>query len=235
MKLFSFKDRSFMISITFGIILIIIFVTIIIISLNKNNTGNKQANIAPPVQNNISVKQVVPDEPETLGGGIPHTFLVYFSKHISLESLNISLTYTDITQDNPQVNQVKIYSSMLGANVIAVKTVDPIKERSEYYLKITDKETNKILSSTSYLSGDIQPTKIPTNDQTLKSFLPYETNNYTLEYNASQNLYIFEFKYDPSLSENITQQYNDAKAAAIQFIESKGININSITIQYKSS
>lgn len=235
-KPLSLKDKSVLVPIILGIILVIIVFAIVIVSLaGTNTTTNSNTNTPSTTDNNLSIQRVIPDEPETLTAGSVHTFLIYFNKKISYKNFRFSLTYADITQDNPQQIPVKISLSMLGSNVVSVKTFEPIKERSEYYLTVIDPSSNTELSSTSYLSGDIQPTKIPTNDQTLKQYLPHDTNTYTLQYNAAQNLYIFNFKFDPTLPGNITQQYEDAKAQAIQYIESKGVNPNNITIQYRSS
>ena len=227
------RDKTLLFPIIVAFILVIIVFGILLFSLQ---TGQKNTvPVTPTLTPNAAVTKVFPDEPETLTAGIPHTFLIYFNKNISIKALEFTLSYIDVTQDSPTTITAKVSLSQVSPTEVLVKTEDPIQERSEYNLTVDNPQTSEVLSSTTYLSGDIQPTKVPTNNLKLKDFLPYDTTSYTLEYVPGQNIYIFHFKFDPTNQEDITQQLQDAKSQAIQFIESKGVDINSIVIDYRSS
>ena len=228
------QDKTLLFPIIVAFILVVIIFGIVIFSFQEGSQ-KPAVSAVPTLEPNTAVVRVFPDEPQTLTAGIPHTFLVFFNKKISAPSLSVDLSYTDITQDNPEKVTAKTAVSQVSPNELLVKTEEPIKERSEYYLTVFNPQSYGILSSTTYLSGDIQPTIVPANNQQLKNFLPYDTNSYTLEYIPSQNIYVFHFKFDPTNPADITQQMQDAKQQAIQFIQSKGVDINSIVIQYKSS
>jgi hypothetical protein len=231
---FSLKDKTLIFPIAMGVILVIIVFSILLVSLMQKTTNIQLGPAPTPTPVAASIERIVPDEPETLTAGVPHTFLVYFNRSVSIQNLTINLTSADITADNPEKIPVAISISQPSSSIVLIKTKEEIEETSEYDLTVTD-ENGTVLASTSYLSGNLQPTKVPTNDQTLKQFLPYSTNSYTLEYLASQNLYVFHFIYDPTNSEDLQQQFQDAKAQAIQFIQSKGVDINSIVIDFRSS
>jgi len=236
LKQFTFKDKALVIPLIFGLILVAVVFGIVLAIVEGNRQENNNSHVSQtPSVVRVSIEKIVPDEPQTLTAGIPHTFLVYFSKNISLAKYEFDISSADITQTDPQKMPVQKTISLFAPNVVSVKTLTPIQERSEYYLTVVDPQTNTTLSSSSYLSGDIEPTPIPSNNQTLKQYLPHETETYLLEYSGSKNLYIFHFKYDPTNQEDITQQYNDAKTQAIQYIEGTGVDINSIVIQYRSS
>jgi hypothetical protein len=238
-NLFKFKltDKALVIPLIFSFILLIVVFGIAYISFTQKPQKTNPIPTTTPIVtvSQLSVTHVIPDEPQPLASGIPHTFLIYFSQNISVNEFTINLDYTNITQDNPQTITVPLSLSLFSPKVIEVKATIPIVPQSEYYLTIADKQTGQTLSQTNYLSGDLQPTSVPSNNETLKKYLPYETNSYMLEYLSNQNLYIFHFKYDPSSSLPLDQQYENAKAQAVQFIESKGVDINSIIIDFRSS
>lgn len=236
LKPLTFKDKSLIIPLIFGFILVaVVFgIVLVVVESNKQERSNSQITPTPGITS-ISIDKIIPDEPQTLTAGIPHTFLIYFNKDIPLGRYEFDLSYADITQDSPQRIPVQKTISLFAPNVVSIKTLSPINEKSEYYLTVIDTQSNTTISSSSYLSGNIEPTPLPSNNQTLKQFLPHETDTYLLEYSGTKNLYIFHFKYDPTNDDDIDTQLQDAKNEAIQYIQSKNVDINSIVIEYRSS
>lgn len=76
------------------------------------------------------------------------------------------------------------------------------------------------------------PTRAPNNNLSLQQYLPYETSNFLLEYDPARNTYLFHFKFRNNTGVSLPDQFDKAKQDAINFIQSKGIDVNSLAIEW---
>lgn len=106
---------------------------------------------------------------------------------------------------------------------------------SIYTVTVEDTSSNTQLFLASFTTDQPAPTPISSNNPNLAKYLPYETTNYKFSYDQSQNLYIFNFKYDSVSSVPSLDQYNQAKSDALNFIKSKGINPTSVVVDWRHS
>lgn len=242
MQQFLAKIKPFLLPLLICVcLLIIILIIAYTLALSKKTTPGIPESPQPSkviyptgsLGQKYSVKELAPADGNTLKAGQPQTFKVYFNNFVLLSQISVNLLYADLTQDNP-ATPIGIDLKALGNNAIQITTHDLIKERSEYQLVIKD-QTGNVVFSADYLSNEIPPTPVPSNNPTLKDYLPYETPNYALEYLPSQNLYVFHFKYDSNLETTPDRQFENAKADAIRFIQNKGIDQATVTIEWKNS
>lgn len=178
------------------------------------------------------VVSVAPDQSVVLTAGKPYEFNIYFDKPINPNDLSILLSYIDIATDSKPIF-VKTALSSDESVVLVLKTLESVKENGEYILLIKSKKTGVALSSTHYLSGVISPTPVPSNNSSLKKYLPYETDSFILRFVPQQNIYVSHFKYDTNLSTSLNDQYEKAKTEVINFIQSKGIDPQTIVIEFR--
>lgn len=240
---FQSENKFFYFVLVVGIILVVVFLVITAINLQNSTIQNRlQLSPTPTVAMTVTsppekivVEKAFPFEPQFLTPGKPQIFYIYFRGGVpSMDTIHIDLTSLDIAQDDvPKPVQITTYK--VAQNVLAVKTLDPIQQLSDYTLTITNTDTGEELYSGIYPANELTPTPIASNNPVLERYLPYETTNYALNYLPEKNIYVFDFIYDPNSPDTIEKQFDDAKAAAINFIESKGIDINSIVIEWRHS
>lgn len=128
------------------------------------------------------------------------------------------------------------FSSKQPSSQTLVLTFNTLTTPSTLYtLTITNISTNKQLFEAQYLTNAPTPSPVPSNNPALANYLPYDTTNYTLTFSSAQNIYIFDFKYDPVSSTPLTAQYDQAKSDAIDFIKSKGVDPNSVVVDWRHS
>jgi len=238
-KLSQFKHLSLFFTIGMVTILLGIVFAIVYVSLKSTNESVKQ--IPKPTQQptnqqqvgqNIAVTSIIPSEATTLIASEKQTFTVSFSTTLDANAVTFSLTPDD---DSQEISAPKIILRQPDPKTISLEVQGSLEPFYNYTLTIQDKLSQKILASQTYYVAPPQPTAIPNNNQTLKTYLPYETNTYSLEYLPDRNIYLFHFKYNDSSDVESDVQFENAKAAATQFIESKGIQISDITIEWRSS
>jgi len=237
---FDLKDRPLLFMLAVGFILIMIIVTIAYSIL----TGKPKASdsiITTPTptsqqgsssQADIQIDKVIPDEPAMLDSEKPATFFVYFHSKTNPSNVDFNLSYIDLTQDNPP-KIVKLQVNSSAGNVVQLTTGEPILQQADYTLTITDRQSNKTLFSGIYPSRDIPPTPVPTNNSLLKRYLPYDTSTYTLVYVPEKNLYVSHLKWNPDLPDTYDVQFQSAKTDALNFIQSKGIDISTVVIEWR--
>lgn len=181
----------------------------------------------------ITVLNVTPKDNSILTPGKTQTFSIEFSQPTSLSDINIYLSKTSTGETSPQsVDFSKDLSS--DKKTVNITTTSPLVYFSKYYLSLKDKQ-NRTIFEASYFVDKPSPTAVTNNNPALKQYLPYQTSSYKLSYDENTNTYIFNFRYNPNSRDDLDTQYNKAKADAISFIQSKGIDINSITIDWKHS
>lgn len=228
-------------------ILIIGIVTLVLIFLalyftqksSPENHGEVSPSPTPTQSQNLNttvINNVSPSQGTTLESGKPQTFTIYLGKPLVIGQVKIVLKSYDYTQDSTFVTDVPFNATFTANNVIEVKTASPITPHTTYLLQMTTLTDNKVVLNLTYSSQlAASPAPVQNNNTALIAYLPYETDTYKLSYFAAQNIYVFNFKYNPNSDVNITDQFNQAKQDAINFIQSKGVDINSITIDWRSS
>lgn len=115
-------------------------------------------------------------------------------------------------------------------------TLTPNKEinpSQQIILSIADEKT--IIFSTTYASERIRITPAPSNNPELKQYLPYETETYILSFSTRRSSYIFNLKLIENSPNSLEEQYQSAKSQAEAFIQSKGIDIDSLSIEWRRS
>lgn len=216
-----------LISIIVSIIVALIFLILSTLSSgNRSNPGNNNQ------VSSITIDKADPSSSTPLIVGTQPIFTLYFNTAVYKDQVTIVLQKKNIIQDT-QYSKIQFYSDFSSDNKsLRVKMGETVADNTAYYLEISDTRTKTTLFSNTYSSASPPPTFIPSNNLSLSQFLPYETSSYTLVYNTYQNLYVMHFIYNPDSADSPDTQFEKAKADATAFIKSKGIDINSIKIEF---
>jgi hypothetical protein len=119
---------------------------------------------------------------------------------------------------------------------LTVVTETNISSLSMYELKITDSTTNGTIAIADYMTSNIRTAPVVNQDESLVKYLPYETPSYILSYLADKHAYVFNLKYNPKAAGgDVESQYESAKAEALAFIRSKGIDPSKLVIDWRYS
>jgi hypothetical protein len=234
-----FKNKILIIIGVVALLLVFIALSLSQKSSSQEDQGVSSPSATPTLSQNLNttvINNVSPSEGTTLETGKVQTFTIYLGKPLVIGQIKIILKSYDYTKDNIFVSDVPFKATFTAHNVIEVRTTNPIVPHTTYLLQMTTLTDNKVVLNLTYSSQlAASPTPVQNNNDALIPYLPHETDNYKLSYFAAQNMYVFNFKYDSSSDLNIIDQFNQAKQDAINFIQSKGIDINSIVIDWRSS
>jgi hypothetical protein len=241
MRTFLPKGR---ILIVIGLILLILVFLVMLTIRGGGQKGKTSPSPSPtnpfvnlPVDDTQFIKSpmvvnITPDDNSILTPGEIQTFSVKFNSPIAKESMYVFFRAKDnIEEENYKAVE---FSQTLSENntLLSIKTVSPILVFHNYNLTIYQANGAKLLQVT-YTSDRFERTKEPQNNPELAKYLPHETSSYTLSYIENLNLYIFSFNYNAESEESLDSQYEKAKQDAERFIESKGIDLNSIKIEWR--
>ncbi len=180
----------------------------------------------------LRIVSVSPNNYVLLKPGKSFAFSVIFNKSVRLDNVSVSLSEHIIPTD--QTNQLKV--SLIQQNsdkVLLITPPTPVKPYASYILTISQENPAKRLLSQAYQTDIPIPSPVPQNNLMLKQYLPYETGTYALSYLESQNLYVFNFIYNPNDPTDVQTQFENAKTNAILYIKSKGIDPNAVTIDWR--
>lgn len=225
-----------------GIILFTILIIALIMYINVSNKKTGDAPIPPSFPTPVpllyqspAIESFAPPITQALIPGQHQIFTVEFNKAVPSESLRILLTKKGLgnTQDTAASVPISADSSS-GGKVLIIHMLEPVNASHEYSLVVIDKNNIPLVSST-YASAHVEISPAPSNNLALREYLPYETTTYRLSYNENRNSYIFNFKINPESPDNIQSQYEQAKIQAEDWIQSRGIDINSIVIEWRHS
>lgn len=186
----------------------------------------------PNVRVDFSVTNITPTRGTILKPDQPLEFSITFNKQVDLSWLGINLLSGAI--GSTSLSNLQYTSKFSSNNQILTISAGTASPSNQYQLDLTNNTTGIKVLSINYPSDQLI-TPAPSNNLALSAYLPYETSEYKLSFNQSSNSYIFNFKYDTNSSLGIDDQFNKAKADATSFIQSKGIDINSITIEWRHS
>lgn len=176
----------------------------------------------------LQITTYTPTEDTPLLPGEVAQFLFQFSSPIEEQDLFINITQNNLSNNTTTIE----FTSELDVSKtsLLIKTL-PIEPASEYTIQIVYEGTK--IFEIGYISDRETPNAAPSNNFDLIPYLPYETSTYSLAFFPETNKYNFSFKYDPNSSESTQEQFERAKREATAFIESKGVGINSIVIDWK--
>lgn len=178
----------------------------------------------------IAVLSIDPDGSNELSPATTPQFTVVFNQPPP-SNISILLTESDPTKDVLPTS-VK-YERLVQGDSLKISPIKNIPSGMRYSLKIGSGV--KTLLEQDYKVGF--PPEVPSteNSQILKDFLPYETVSYRLVYDSNKNSYVFHFKYNENSPDSLETQFEAAKKAAVSFIKAKGLDVNSVTIEWKYS
>lgn len=206
-----------------------VIITLVVLTLSFLSLSSlKKPQEITPAEQTTRLLSISPRRTEELKPNLTQKFEITFTNMNKTTPINVSLSSAPFK--NPtEIRMVKISQKTIGNNVI-INTLEPILPLEAYTLTLT--QNNKIILKQNYISSGIKPTPIPQNNKTLQDFLPYTTQAYSLEYSPSRNIYIAHVKYNPNSSLSLTAQIETVKTEVSQFIQSKGIAIESVKIDY---
>ena len=201
------------------VVILLIFAGVYALSRSKKTT-------TPPIESNPAIN-LLPAAGTTLIPGNTLIFRITFKNTVSKNEMVATLT-----KRSPGKENITVPTNMLESeNSIAIQTDEKVEQGMFYSLELVTK-TGRIILSADYSSPSITPTPLPSNNTQLKDYLPYDTSNFLLDYNNSRNLYVMHFKFRSSDPGTIEQQFEKAKRDAQEFITSKGIQVNTVEIEY---
>lgn len=234
------RDKKILIFIITLTVFILVLIGIII-AFNARTSSNQPGTQAifptpvPLIYKSTTVESVVPPISSVLLAGQKQTFSVNFNTQVSTGSFKILLTSKAFSDSAEKEVSIPFTTSITSSGkTLAIQTTNNILPSHSYALIILDSK-NRTLLSASYSSGNVEISTAPGNNPELKQYLPYETSTYKLTYNERRNTYIFNLKINSNSQESLIQQFENAKKQAEDFIKSKGIDINSIVIDWRHS
>lgn len=231
------KVAFFMLSFIIVVPIILFFISSLFQRTEKQIPAPPKPAFPTPIESlrsNIRVERIIPDKNVTLQPGQKQSFLVEFASPITNTSVQVGIFQKNITRDEG----AKLISSESslgnGGRTLTATLNSSVLPLSQYDFLIVDKSNNALVFKTSFLSAEEQPSPIQANNKALIPFLPHETPSYRLSYLESRNVYVFNFKYNPDSPDNLLTQYEQAKQDAASFIQSKGIDMSTIVIEWRN-
>lgn len=207
-------------------------------------SGKKEVEIQPsssssPKNSNqqtitIQVLSVIPTENTPLIPGKTQTFIIRLNEDIRLSDIGVKLLVNNYSiQETPR--EAGITLEIKDNQSLYVTTKETVRAYSNYQLILENSQRNENFYEANFISDKPQASPAPSNNPTLAQYLPYETNSFILTFHPDSNTYIFNFKYNDASREPLQTQYDQAKQEAIKFIQGKGIELNSIVIEWRYS
>lgn len=181
------------------------------------------------------VLRISPEEYELLTPEKQQRFSVVFTEAINPQTIRVKLRQSSFLDPLKREDVQTTTDYIASTKTLYIRTIPTIVPQSTYDLTITERGNGNILLQARYHSPQLLPTPVPSINNTLKPYLPHETETYRLVYNQLRNVYVFNLKLDAASADNFDTQFQKAKTEAIQFIQSKGIDPNTLMIEYRRS
>lgn len=202
----------------------------------KNKPGENipsQTSTSSPEPQAQGLVSLTPDENTLLRPNERVIFVARFTKPLNPNNIVVSLKRSDIGKDSDQSIQTNTAFTQEN-KIISISFEQTIVKTSRYNLVIKDVSLDQTLLDRIFISSE-PPQPAASNNPSLIPYLPYETSSFTLIWDPTTGKYVFHFRYNNNNPDSPTDQFEDAKQAAIRFIKSKGIDPNKITIEWKYS
>ena len=212
---------------------VFLFIGVVLFTLGTQPKTDQQTS-GPSTEDNtllqsISLVSVSPIQNSVLVSGKKQIFTITFNNQP--KNITTTLERTDVTNTSKPVTASFTLSEK--GNALVLTTTGPIVPDSIYTLNVLYQNTP--LVSLSYTTTNLLPSPVKQNNEPLKKYLPYNTASYSLRFDQNRNIYLFNFIYDPSKNDSLDVQYEQAKQDAIDFIESKEIDVDSVIIEWNYS
>lgn len=231
------KKQYLFLIVALGLLILVLFSALLfrkttkeVIEVSPSPTTTAFTPTPIPEIGDAKVLGIEPTEQTPLIPGNIQIFNIQLDKPIEDSTFNVQLIEKDLTEDLED-KKIEVKKS-IQESIIRIETVLPIQAYSRYTLTITTSRGQQLFS-VSYLSDKPVASPAINNNLILADFLPYLTDSYSLRYSADDNLYIFSFKYNEYDLNTLEKQFDKAKASAEKFIKEKGINLNSIKIEWR--
>lgn len=172
--------------------------------------------------------QITPSEVTQLTAGDSLIFNVSINPFDQNSIPTFSLTKTPLS-DNQTINvPINVSTTQNGVIVTSTENIEPL---TLYTLLFSDSYGNVFMEK-QFASGPQNPPQATENNQGLRNFLPYDAQNYMLEYVEDTNTYVVHFRFNINAPGTIEEQFNQARIDANSYIQSLGFDPNTLTIEY---
>lgn len=212
----------------------IILTFLILTSFTYFSFFQKQPSPISIIQEDIKVTKVVPNQATPLQPGSKQTFSLEFHKAVKAGSIQVRLKRGDITTNQAEEDVNLTLIPTPDGKSLVIETIQPILPLNEYHLLLSNK-SGKLVFEARYLSEKPLISPVQSNNLQLSQYLPYETTTYRLIYLQSENIYVFNFKFNPDSQSDLETQFQQAKQEAIKFIKSKDIKLEGLVIDWRYS
>lgn len=189
----------------------------------------------PTTLTNLQVASIQPNTTQPLITGSQPSFIIKFSTSANPDYLTVSFRSLNEQADQDFNNEPSEFRYSDNNTTLTITPKRSVQFGYLYQILLQAKENNATFYQAKYVVDQPTPTPAPQNNRALIPYLPYETSSFRLSYSELRNIYIFNFKYDQNSPDDISTQYNTAKQAALDFIRSKGIDPNSLIIDWRHS
>jgi hypothetical protein len=218
-----------------GVFVLALFAFMLTSFLLSRTPNQPSENPPGNISNEVVISSFSPETTKILTPGNRQTFTVSFSEPINRAALQVRLLKSGVVStQRPQTVPVTLdYADEIQK--ISIRTNEIIEPYSRYALILTRQSDNKLLYQAIYYSAKEELSKKQLPDQSLRSFLPYETQTYKLSYNDRLDSYVFNLKLNPGSADNYNLQFEKAQQQAETFIKSKGLDPATLDIEWRRS
>lgn len=222
------------------LIIVVVIVSFAILLVGLITPRKKTINPTVPVESlspkptSQQLKSINPDPLQELTPGSRPIFVLEFTQPLDLNNTLVAVTKVDRVKDEPPQNLQTQVSFSNSNKVISITLNEAIIQSSKYILSLKEQSSNKNLLEKFFLSSFPQEPK-PSNDPILIKYLPYGTETFALVWDTDKNQYVFHFRVNINSPESAANQYEAAKNEAVRFIKGKGVDPNSLNIDWRHS
>lgn len=245
MNIIAYLKQHQLLALLIFVITFMVVVTVSVLVLQTNPTDQsiqKSGSTPVPVSNTMLEESgilygtsdqakdllvsILPPTTEALTPGKTETFVLTFKENVTTE-LKAKVVFHSILDDSDQEVPFKL---LIDQNRMSISLNAPIVGYGEYTLSINS--VTEELFSVTYLSDVPRATPVANNNLALIEYLPFETNTFRLTFIPNQNKYLFSYKFDINSTKEAGVQYDEAKEEALQFIRNRGIDPNTLVIEW---
>lgn len=229
------KEHKILFIISLSLIGILFIFSILLLF---SSPQKKQSSLSPFITPTIlerhagfSLSAFLPGTDTPLEGNKIQRFTLVFNESLSSDALTSSIQETIIGSDiHTSVPSTVSFNE--AGNEVTITSTRPFKQNASYQVLLKKTKDNAVLFNKNYFTLAFTPTPLPNNNKALSESLPHEGSNWILKYNPERNLYYFSADITPGTPAEMEIQYNRAKDEALTFIKSKGIDPNTVTIEW---
>lgn len=235
MNIDAIKEHKILFFISIGLIgILCIFSLLLLFSSPQNKQSGLSPFITPTILERhagFSLASFLPSTDTPLEGNKVQRFTLIFNESLSDDTITSSIQETIIGSDTHTTLPSTVSFNEAG-NEITITSSRPFKQNASYQVILKKTKDNAVLFNKNYFTLAFTPTPLPNNNKALSEFLPHEGSNWILKYNPQRNLYYFSADITAGAPAEMEIQYSKAKDEALTFIKSKGIDPNTVTVDW---